>query len=78
MHPILIDGRFRPANSSGSFHAENPATSQPLPDEYPISNWADCDAALAAASRAAEALRAVPGVERVLTCAPGGGAEVMA
>src|SRR5437867_2143159 len=30
------------------------------------------------ASRVAEALRAVPGVERVLTCAPGGGAEVMA
>jgi len=30
------------------------------------------------ARRVAEALRAVPGVERVLTCAPGGGAEVMA
>ena len=30
------------------------------------------------APRVAEALRAVPGVERVLTCAPGGGAEVVA
>jgi len=30
------------------------------------------------ARRVAEALRVVPGVERVLTCAPGGGAEVMA
>src|SRR5436189_70065 len=30
------------------------------------------------ARRVAEALRAVPGVERVLTCAPGGGAEAMA
>ncbi len=30
------------------------------------------------AGRVAEALRAVPGVERVLTCAPGGGAEVVA
>src|SRR5205823_11832206 len=30
------------------------------------------------ASRVAEALRAVPGVERVLTCAPGGGAAGMA
>ena len=31
-----------------------------------------------AAPRVAEALAAVPGVERVLTCAPGGGAEVVA
>jgi diphosphomevalonate decarboxylase len=31
-----------------------------------------------AASRVADALRAVPGVERVVTCAPGGGAEVLA
>jgi diphosphomevalonate decarboxylase len=30
------------------------------------------------ASGVADALRAVPGVERVLTCAPGGGAEVVA
>jgi diphosphomevalonate decarboxylase len=32
----------------------------------------------AAAPRVAEALAAVPGVERVVTCAPGGGAEVLA
>jgi diphosphomevalonate decarboxylase len=30
------------------------------------------------AARVADALRDVPGVERVLTCAPGGGAEVVA
>jgi diphosphomevalonate decarboxylase len=30
------------------------------------------------APRVADALRAVPGVERVVTCAPGGGAEVLA
>jgi diphosphomevalonate decarboxylase len=30
------------------------------------------------ASRVADALRAVPGVERVLACGPGGGAEVVA
>jgi diphosphomevalonate decarboxylase len=30
------------------------------------------------APRVADVLRAVPGVERVVTCAPGGGAEVLA
>jgi diphosphomevalonate decarboxylase len=32
----------------------------------------------AAAARVAEALASVPGVERVLTCVPGRGAEVLA
>jgi diphosphomevalonate decarboxylase len=30
------------------------------------------------AARIADALRAVPGVERVVACTPGGGAEVLA
>src|SRR4051794_128526 len=47
--PVLIANRWRPANSSGSFRAENPATREPL-DEFPISTWADCDEALQAAS----------------------------
>jgi NADP-dependent aldehyde dehydrogenase len=45
----LISGHWRPANSSGSFRAENPATREQL-DEYPISTWADCDEALQSAS----------------------------
>ena len=60
LHPVLIAGQWRPAQSSGSFHAENPATGSPLPDEYPVSTWSDCDAALAAAAAAAPALRAAP------------------
>lgn len=47
--PVLIANQWRPANSSGSFRAENPATREQL-DEYPISTWADCDEALQAAS----------------------------
>jgi alpha-ketoglutaric semialdehyde dehydrogenase len=58
--PVLLAGQWVASQSSGSFHAENPATGQPLPGEYPISSWADCDTALAAAAAAAEILRATP------------------
>ena len=60
LHPILIDGAWRPARSTGSFHAENPATGTVLPGEYPTSSWADCDEALTAAARAAVFLRSTP------------------
>jgi 2,5-dioxopentanoate dehydrogenase len=57
LHKVLIAGEWRASNASGTFHPHNPATGQPLPEEYPVSAWADCDAALAAASRAAEDLQ---------------------
>ena len=60
VHQVLIDGAWRDAASSGSFQGENPATGETLPDRFPISTWADCDAALAAAVDAAEALRQSP------------------
>jgi len=59
IQPVLIAGAWRAAESSGVFHAENPATGETLPDEFPISRWADCDAALTAATGAAELLRTV-------------------
>ena len=59
-HPVLIAGQWRPAQSSATFHAENPATGQPLPDVFPVSAWADCDDALNAAAHAAGILRAAP------------------
>lgn len=59
MQPILIADRWRPANSSGTFRAENPATKEPL-EEYPISTWADCDEALSAAAEAFQQLRKLP------------------
>lgn len=58
--PVLIGGKWRAACWSGSFRAENPATAQPLPDEYPISTWDDCEAALDAATAAFQELRALP------------------
>ena len=58
--PILIAGRWQPSHSSATFRAENPATTEALPEEYPISDWHDCDAALNAAVSAFNALRSVP------------------
>jgi NADP-dependent aldehyde dehydrogenase len=55
---VMIAGQWTAANASGSFRAMNPATGETLCDEYPISSWADCDAALEAATQAAEILRA--------------------
>ena len=68
-HPVLIAGAWRPAAASGTFRAENPGTGETLPDGFPISTWADCDAALDAAVGAAEALRGTPpeAIARFLT-----------
>jgi NADP-dependent aldehyde dehydrogenase len=59
--PVLIDGAWRPSAASGTFQAENPARCEPLAEVYPVSSWSDVDAALAAAVRAADALREAPG-----------------
>jgi 2,5-dioxopentanoate dehydrogenase len=57
--PVLIDGRWQAANASSTFQAFNPAKNEPLDAHYPVSQWSDCEAALAAAARAAVALRSV-------------------
>jgi 2,5-dioxopentanoate dehydrogenase len=56
---VLIDGAWRMADVEATFHAENPATGQTLPTAFPISRWADCDQALAAAAKAAVELRSI-------------------
>jgi len=48
--PVLIAGQWSYAQAAGTFKAANPATGQDLPEEYPVSQWADCDAALTAAA----------------------------
>jgi len=62
----LIAGEWRSANKSTVFTATNPRTCESLPDEYPVSTYADCDAALDAACEAAEVIRSYP-PERVAT-----------
>ena len=56
---VLIDGKWRAADTEGTFHAENPAKGKVLPLAFPTSRWTDCDVALAAASKAAAELRSV-------------------
>ena len=60
MEPVLISGEWRQAEPSGSFRAVNPATTELLAREYPVSSWADCDAALAAAESASAQLATQP------------------
>jgi NADP-dependent aldehyde dehydrogenase len=61
LQKILIAGTWRDSNSSKSFRADNPATKEALADQYPISSWADCDAALESAAAAAVAMRSLTG-----------------
>lgn len=60
IEPLLIAGAWQPSNSQRTFRAENPASCEPLPAEYPISDWTDCDRTLAAAAKAAAAMRSLP------------------
>lgn len=58
--PILVAGSWRPAKSTGTFQAENPALGQPLPEIYPVSSRDDVLEMLKAGSEAAESLRDTP------------------
>jgi len=57
---ILINGQWREATAVDSFQAFNPQTGEKLSETYPVSAWRDCDAALDAATRAFQALQALP------------------
>lgn len=60
MEPVLIDGKWRQAQPVGSFRAVDPSTRAPLAKQYPVSSWADCDAALSAADTAARQMVTLP------------------
>ncbi|MGE0758537.1 MAG: aldehyde dehydrogenase (NADP(+)) [Pirellulaceae bacterium] len=59
-HKVLIAGEWRDSSGTQTFRAEDPVSMLPLADEYPVSDWADCEAALQAADDAARQLRQVP------------------
>ena len=61
---VLIAGEWRPADSSGTFQACNPATGEPLDEVHPVSSRQDVEAALRAGKAAAEELVAVPAAGR--------------
>lgn len=61
LRSVLVNGAWRQADSpTGSFQANDPATRKPLDDHYPVSSFADLDAALNAAGQAVVQLRETP------------------
>jgi alpha-ketoglutaric semialdehyde dehydrogenase len=58
--PILINGQWRAARATSTFHASNPSTGAPLEPSYPVSSWEDVDEALDAAAAAFDSLREAP------------------
>lgn len=58
---VLIDGQWRPSSATQFFQAVNPATREPLPDQYPVSPWSEVEQAITAASRVSRSLRNAPG-----------------
>ena len=61
LHKILIADEWVESDSTGSFSAVNPATRETLPDEYPVSSWAEIDRVLDAAAEAAKQVRGISG-----------------
>ncbi len=60
VQPVLLAGAWRSSDAADTFRAVNPATREPLPDVFPVSAWADLDAALSAASEAYAVMRQLP------------------
>ena len=58
--PILVDGRWQTSSGGQSFQSTNPATGEPLAEQFPVSSWDDCERILDAAAAAAAQLRALP------------------
>jgi NADP-dependent aldehyde dehydrogenase len=60
LQPVLIDGAWRSATATDAYRAVDPATGADRDAAWPVSGWADVDAALDAAVRAADELARLP------------------
>ena len=60
VHQVLINGQWQASNSTGTFQADDPKAAAPIPEDYPVSSWPECEAALDAAVTAFEGLRETP------------------
>jgi NADP-dependent aldehyde dehydrogenase len=60
MAKVWLDGLWTESNGGESFVAINPSTGETLEGRYPVSDWVDCERALAAADAAFQALTEVP------------------
>lgn len=61
VQPVLIDGQWRESAGKETFQAVNPATKEPLPEQYPVSPWEEVEAAVNAAAAAFRTVRSWPG-----------------
>lgn len=61
IHPVLINGEWTVSVGTQTFQAVNPATTTPIPDDYPVSPWGEIDAAVRAAAAASREMRGWPG-----------------
>ena len=59
-HQVLINGQWQESDSSGTFQANDPKAAAPIPEDYPISSWAECESALNVATACFEKLRSTP------------------
>jgi alpha-ketoglutaric semialdehyde dehydrogenase len=57
---VWLDGLWIESHGSEAFDAVNPSTGNPIGDRYPVSDWVDCERALAAADAVAQVLPEVP------------------
>jgi len=61
IQPVLIDGEWTQSSGTGTFHAVNPATREPLPDAFPVSPWDEVERFIRAAHAASLEMAGWPG-----------------
>lgn len=61
LQKILLAGKWTESAGKQRFHAVNPKTTEPLPEEYPISPWPEIERVLESAAAAAQASVGWPG-----------------
>ena len=61
LQPVLINGEWVASTSSNTFQATNPATTESLPEVYPVSDWDEIERAIDAADAASKQMRGWPG-----------------
>ncbi|WP_437184877.1 aldehyde dehydrogenase (NADP(+)) [Planctomicrobium sp. SH668] len=61
MERVYIGGEWKVSQGKKSFHATNPNTRQPLPQEFPTSPWEEIEEAIDAAADAYQIVRNWPG-----------------
>jgi alpha-ketoglutaric semialdehyde dehydrogenase len=60
-HPVLINGEWIPSSGTKRFQAVNPATTEAIDGDYPVSPWEEIESAVEAAAAASRQMRGWPG-----------------